>query len=176
MNEIIVNPEKILPILLDKRKSDLTNLQININDKAIKSVSSVKLLGITMDDKLNINLHIGNICRSVVNQQNALIRLKPFLNFKVKQVLINSYILLNINYYPLVWMFGSVKSANKIESLQKRTLQFLLDDNTLYYKHLLENTGMVKISISFLLLLLLSLLFLLPLLSSLIYFSLVYNM
>ena len=119
---MIVNPEKFQPSLLDKRKCDLTNLQINIKDKTVKLISSVELLGITVDDKLNFNLHISNIYRSVLNQLNAMVRLKPVLTFKVKQVLINSYFLLNANYYSLVWMFCSVKSAQKIESLQKRTL------------------------------------------------------
>ena len=63
---------------MNKRKSDLTNLQLNIDDKAIKLVSPVELLGIIMDDKLNFNLNIGNICRSVVNQLNPLMRLKLF--------------------------------------------------------------------------------------------------
>ena len=119
---MIVNPEKFQPNLLGKRKCDLTNLQINIKDKTVKLISSVELLGITVDDKLNFNLHIGNIYMSVLNQLNALVKLKPVLTFKVKQVLINRYFLLNVNYYYLVWMFCSVKSAKKIDSLQKRTL------------------------------------------------------
>ena len=55
-------------------------------------------------------------------------------------------------------MLCSVKSANKIKSLQKRTLHFLLDNNTLCYKNLLENTIIVNVSAPLLLLLLLLLL------------------
>ena len=87
---------------MNKRKSNLTNLQLNIDDKAIKLVSPVELLGIIMDDKLNFNLNIGNICRSVVNQLNPLMRLKLFLKHKLKEFLINSYILLHFKSCPLV--------------------------------------------------------------------------
>ena len=102
---------------MNKRKSNLTNLQLNIDDKAIKLVSPVELLGIIMDDKLNFNLNIDNICRSVVNQLNSLMRLKLFLKHKLKEFLVNSYILSHFKSCPLVWMFCSVKSANKNESL-----------------------------------------------------------
>ena len=62
---IVSKDKKILTIL--KGKSNLTNLELNVNDKAIKSVSSVELLGVTLDDEVNINLLICNICRSAAN-------------------------------------------------------------------------------------------------------------
>ena len=99
-----------------------------------------------MDDKLNFNLHISNICRSAANQLNALIRLKCYLSFNAKRVLINSYIISNFNYYPLVWIFSTAKSLNKIESLQKRALQFLYNDYSISYEGLLEEAGKVKMN------------------------------
>ena len=125
---MIINPDKFQAIILDKKKSNLTNLPLTINNQTIKSVTSVELLGIHLDDKLNFNLHISNICRSAANQLNALIRLKSYLNFNAKTVLINSYIISNFNYCPLVWIVFTAKSLNKIESLQKRALRFLYND------------------------------------------------
>ena len=48
-----LNPKKSQAILMNKRKFDLTNLQLNADDKAIKSMSPVELLGITLDEKRN---------------------------------------------------------------------------------------------------------------------------
>ena len=73
---MIFNPEKFQAIILDKRKSNLTNIPLTIDNQTIKSVSSVELLGIPLDDKLNFNLHISNICKSFSNQPNALIILE----------------------------------------------------------------------------------------------------
>ena len=114
-NEMIINPDKFQAIILDKKKSNLTNIPLTINNQTIKSVPSVELLGIHLDDKLNFNLHISNICRSAANQLNALIQLKSYLSFNAKRVLINSYIISNFNYCPLVWTFSAAKSLNKIE-------------------------------------------------------------
>ena len=54
-------------MLLGKRKSDNTNQRIAVDNQNIKVASSVELLGIQIDDKLNFNLHINNICSSAEN-------------------------------------------------------------------------------------------------------------
>ena len=82
---MVINPDKFQAIILDKKKSNLTNIPWTIDNQTVKSVPSVELLGIHLDDKLNFNLHISNICRSAANQLNALIRLKSYLNFNAKQ-------------------------------------------------------------------------------------------
>ena len=102
MNKMIVNPDKFQAIVLNKKRSNLTNTNFQVDNQVIKSVSSVQLLGIQIDDKLNFNLHISKICKSAANQLNALTRLKQFLSFHAKEVLINSYIISNFNYCPLV--------------------------------------------------------------------------
>ena len=77
-NEMIINPDKFQPVILDKEKSNLTNVPLTIDNQTIKRVPSVELLGIHLDDILNFNLHISNICRSAAKQLNALIRLKNY--------------------------------------------------------------------------------------------------
>ena len=119
-NEMIINPDKFQAIILDKKKSNLTNIPLTIDNQTIKSVPSVELLGIHLDDKLNFNLHVSSICRSAV-----LIRLKSYLSFNAKKDLINSYIISNFSYCPLVRIFSAAKSLNKIESLQKEHFDFL---------------------------------------------------
>ena len=78
---MMVSPGKFQAIMIDKKKKCYTNETLKIGDKIIKASSSVKLLGVEIDNQLNFNLHISNICRSAVNQLNALIRLKSFLAF-----------------------------------------------------------------------------------------------
>ena len=107
MNKMIVNTDKFQAIVLNKKRFDLTNTNFQADNQVIKSVSSVELLNIQIDGKLNFNLYISKICKSAANQLNALIRLKQFLSFHSKEVLINSYIISNFNYCPLVWMVSS---------------------------------------------------------------------
>ena len=130
-NEMMVNPNKFQAILLNNIKST------HVGNEKIESLSAVKLLGIEVDNKLNFNNHINTICRSAANQLNALIRLRRFLGIEERKALIQSFVLSNFNYGPLVWMLSSVKSLNKIENLPKRALRFMPSDYESTYDELL---------------------------------------
>ena len=43
-NEMIINPDKFQAIILDKKKSNLTNIPLTIDNQTINSVPSVELL------------------------------------------------------------------------------------------------------------------------------------
>ena len=124
-NKMIVNPH--------------TNEISKIGSKEIKVTSQVKLLGVEIDDKLNFGQHINCICKSPGNQLNALIRLKRFLGFQDKKVLVNSFVLSNFNYCTLVWMFANSKSLSIIENLPKRALRFMLEDYSSSYEKSWQN-------------------------------------
>ena len=133
----IVNPKKVQAMLVLKRKNTIPeDLTISINNVDIEPNNSVKLLGITLDNKQNFEKHIGSICKSASCQLNALFRLKIFLGFKERNILIESFVNSNFNYCLLVWHFCNQKSSQKVENLQKRALQFLQNDYTSSYDDL----------------------------------------
>ena len=61
---------------------------------------------ISIDNQLSFNQHVSHICKSASNQLNVLRRLKTFLRFKAKKVLINTFILSNFSYCPIVWLIS----------------------------------------------------------------------
>ena len=56
---MIVDPDNFQVILLDKGRSDI---EVEIGNEKIRSILSVKLLRVHIDDKLNFNEHINKIC------------------------------------------------------------------------------------------------------------------
>ena len=60
--------------------------------------SSVKLLGIEIDNKLNFKKHISNICEKASSQPNAVCRLQAFMNHKEKEAMINTSMHSNFSY------------------------------------------------------------------------------
>ena len=96
-NKMIVNPEKLQAIILDRQKHGYSNETIKFDNKTVETVSSVRLVGIQLDDKLNFSLHVSNVCKSAANQLSALIRLNNFLCFEGERVLINSCFMSNFN-------------------------------------------------------------------------------
>ena len=47
------------------------------------------------------------------------------MEFKAKEILVQSFVFSNFNYRPLVWHFSSEKSMKKIEKIHERALRFL---------------------------------------------------
>ena len=74
-NDMIANPEKFHALLIRKDQSDISGVNISIQGKSIKSEDSVKLLGIKLDNKLNFDSHISDLCHKAATQLNVLKRL-----------------------------------------------------------------------------------------------------
>ncbi len=140
-NEMIANPEKFHALLLRKNQTNTSGEQININGKIIKSEETVKLLGVTLDYRLDFDPHISNLCKKAATQLNVLKRLKTFIGFQEKKILVQSFVYSNFDYCPLVWYFSSSKSLQKIEKLQERALRFLYNDHTSSYNDLLSRSS-----------------------------------
>ena len=134
-NNMIVNPNKFQAIDVSKATPDVQNLVLDGN--TITSSDHVKLLGVSIDNRLSFTSHVSNCCRQASAQLNALFRLGSALNFKQKKALIDSFITANFSYCPLVWHFCSAKSSQKIESIFKRSLHFLFSDFNSSYEELL---------------------------------------
>ena len=59
------------------------------------------------------------------------------MNYDAKKVVIESFILANFNYCPLVWHFCSPESIGKLERIQERAFRFLLSDYESTYDQIL---------------------------------------
>ena len=94
MNNMIVNPEKFQAIIIDKKGQNNNPTELNIDGKKINSESSVLLLGLEIDSKLNFDKHISKLCNKSAGQLNALNRLNRYFGFEEKKTLINRFIMI----------------------------------------------------------------------------------
>ena len=108
-----------------------------INGKDVGPSKSVKILGLTIDQKLSFHEHINNICKSAARQLNVLKRLHKYLNLEARLAIFRCYILSNFNYCPIVWHFCSLEQSQLMEKIQERALRFVYNDFTTSYKELL---------------------------------------
>ena len=147
-NEMIANPEKFHAILHRKNRTNTSGEKINIDGEIINSEETVKLLGVTLDYRLDFDPHISNICKKAATQLNVLQRLESFIGFKEEKVLVQSFIFSNFEYSLLVWYFSSSKSLQNIEKLHERALRFLYNDHTSSYNDLLSKSDRCTMLIS----------------------------
>ena len=137
---MIVNAD-IFQANIVKRKSDMCNqYTLKIDGNQVTSEKSVKLLVINTDNKLSFDKHVSSLCKKASNQLNARSRSHSYLGLKEKEVLINSFVYVNFNYFPLIWHFCSAKSVRKIEQIQTRALRILCNDFDIDYKTLLDKS------------------------------------
>ena len=71
----------------------------------IKSVPSVKLLGIVIDNKLNFNVHIDSLCSKAKSSVSALQRIAYFTDVDSLKHLIDTYFLSSFGICKLYKMY-----------------------------------------------------------------------
>ena len=101
-NEMVANPDKFQVIF---PKYNAPNLGIYINNTFINASESVKLLGITIDKDLTFLPHIKELCSKTNLKTKALLRMRNRLCDNQAKILYNAYILSQLIYCPIVWMF-----------------------------------------------------------------------
>ena len=144
---MIVNPEKIQAIIIDRKNQKNNPQKLTIDKKVITSSENVTLLGLEVDRKLNFDELIFKLCNTSVGQLNALCRIGHLIGFEERKILINSFIYANFNYCLLAWHFSSKNSINKIENIQKRALRFLRNDYSSDYEILSKKTNKCTIEV-----------------------------
>ena len=145
-NKMQANPDKFQAIMLGKNGHDNCT-SLTICGSEIKCEDSVKLLGVTIDFKLNFEIYISNICRKAARQINVLLRIGKYLSLETKILIYKSFIRSNFNYCPLVWHFCSKCSTDKLEKLQYRALRLVFNDFSSSYEALLEKANMPTLHI-----------------------------
>ena len=143
-NNMEANPDKFQSIILGRKRDML--IPISVQNDIIMPTSSIKVLGVTLDDRLKFDVHISNICKSASRQINALKRLSRYLDEKSRVLIYKSFIASNFNYCPVSWMFCGRKNANKLEKLQERALRFVFNDINGSYTDLLKRGNFLSLS------------------------------
>ena len=147
---MIANPDKFQAVLVKKGRDDTTGENLMIQGEQIQSENAVRLLGVKIDHRLTFHDHISDLCRKAAAQLDALKRLtwKGYMEFKAKEILVQSFVFSNFNYCPLVWHYSSEKSMKKNEKIHERALRFLYNDSTSFYDDLLSKAGKCSMKIS----------------------------
>ena len=136
INSMVANPSKFQIMFLG---SNIDNNEITfmVEDKKVRSKTEVKLLGITIDDKLSFNKHISNLCITASNRLRALARIRKFLSLEQAKRLSEAYIMSTFKYCPLIWMFCNKTANNQINKIHKRSLRLVYQLEDENFEHLL---------------------------------------
>ena len=119
-------------------------LQTNLvcGNETLKNSKQEKVLGVTIDNKLNFATHLTNITKNTNSKFNALTRVQKYMTKdKKKKRIFSSFIKFPFIYYPLVWMFSTKHSIGRINSIHERCLRLLQQNYTSDFEVFLENSN-----------------------------------
>ena len=134
-NYMVLNAGKCHFMCLGK---DSVHKYLTFNNIVMENTEEVKILGITIDNKLSFNSHIKTLCVKASQKLGALSRLSNYLNKTQKSLVFNSMIKSHFSYCPLVWMFCSRTSNNRINKLHERSLRVIHTDEISDFDSLLD--------------------------------------
>ena len=92
-------------------------IDISIDDRAIKRVDHTKSLGLTIDAELSWSKHVDEISKKVSSAIGALKCARPFV---LTDVAVNALILPHFDYCSPVWDGMSGFLSDKLQKLQDR--------------------------------------------------------
>ena len=92
-----------------------------------KIAKNQKIIGLTINNKLNFKSHLSELCKKASQEIAALSRLSIYLHNSEKKLIFNSIIKSQFSYCPLVRMFCSRTSNNMINKLHERSLRIILN-------------------------------------------------
>ncbi len=116
------NPTQFQAIIL--RNVDYsTNIPIRDNNE--QSAKQIKLLGVTIDDKMNFHQHVIILSRKADAQLRILQRLSPYIDEHSRMSIFRCFVLSNFNNCSLVWNFCGAAHTSNMERIQYRALKIV---------------------------------------------------
>ena len=109
-----------------------------MDDQELQQENHIKLLGLTIDEKLNFHDHIAVLCRKISRQITVFNRFKRLIPLVAKLRLYDSFIFSHLNYCSMVWHFCLKRDSDKLEKLNERALRSVFQDKENDYRYLLN--------------------------------------
>lgn len=104
-NKLTLNRTKTQIMFLSKRKtSNSETCHLDVDGHVYECFHECKYLGLTLDSKLNFDIHCRNLCRRLAQQCAIILRLKKIMHRKHLLMYYNVYIKSIIQYYGVLWL------------------------------------------------------------------------
>ena len=136
-----------------KSNEDKCKLLLNINAEqfilvgkvSIYNSTETKLLGVTFDSTLKFDARVSKLCKKANHKLHALLRVSMYMNYERRRIIMKSYITSQFGYCPLVWMFHSRGSNDRINKIHERALRSVYNDFSSTFEELLIKDNSVSI-------------------------------
>ena len=127
-NKLILNVSKTNCIVLGTNHllSSKPVLNIAINNTVIQQVEEVKLLGVTIDNKLSWDKHVQKVVTKMGNALSIIKRCAKYFTHTLAKQVIQALVLSNLDYCSIVWSSTSCGNIRKLQLVQNKAARVAL--------------------------------------------------
>ena len=116
------------------KRSKSLDTSLSLNNNRLDRVSSYKYLGFILDEQLNFNKHITEMCNLVSHKLYLLSRIRKFLTTQACINIFKTMVLSVIEYGDIIYSGTSTGNLNKIDRLFYRGLRICMSNDIIYTK------------------------------------------
>jgi hypothetical protein len=128
-NKLSINIDKTYYTVFNCKTKDDVTLNLLINGQQIDKVSSIKYLGVFIDERFNWTVHIDHVFSKIVKFTSLFYKLKTVVPKHCLSKLYYAFVFPYINYGVEVYANCSNSALDKLNKLNNKLLRILLDRN-----------------------------------------------
>ena len=103
--------------------------EIQVENTIISNVKRVKLLGAHIEGRLDFDYHVSQVCKKASKKIYALSSVCKYMDQNKQRMFIKAFIISKFSYCPLVWIFHSRNTENRVNKIHGRALRLVYDDS-----------------------------------------------
>ena len=122
------------------------NLESQVSSCYVRNEDSVKLLGIHLNNDLNFDYHVNQLCKKANRKLHALARIATYMDINKRRMLMKEFVSFQFSHCSQIWMFHSREMEHRINSIHKRALKLVYQDSPdLTFQELLAKDKSVSV-------------------------------
>ena len=124
-NKLSINTEKTYCMLFTNRHIPNILPPIYLNNQIIEYQSSLRYLGLILDNKLKFDVHINTISKKISKSIGIFYKLRSITGCECLKILYHSLVSPYLSYCSLLWGKAYPTHLKRLETLQKRIIRII---------------------------------------------------
>lgn len=133
-NKMVLHPQKTKCMVITTRQKHQIKpllLDLQVSSEPIEQVASHRVLGITIDNKMQWQEHAENICKKVSRNLYLLKQLRYYVDSKARKLFFHAHCMSRINYASTVWSQTADTHLVKLNSLHRRGAKLISSEENI---------------------------------------------
>ncbi|KAK3565939.1 hypothetical protein QTP86_023259, partial [Hemibagrus guttatus] len=117
-HQLKLNPSKTELLVIPGDSSRAQDLALSLNNSMSSPSATARNLGVTMDNQLSFSSHVANVTHSCRFLLYNIRRIQPFLSTQATQVLVQSLVILRLDYCNTIMADLPLKAFHPLQMIQ----------------------------------------------------------